>query len=90
LGDFPKAANYERFYKLGEKGPPIDIRDARYVVFRMPAAVVSAGGEGKTVADASNPSASVPYTNVPLKEGQATASPDEQQLVPPRYRDLIR
>jgi hypothetical protein len=90
LGDFPKAANYERFYKLGEKGPPIDIRDARYVVFRMPAAVVSPGGEGKTVADASSPLASVPYTNVPLKEGQATASPDEQQLVPPRYRDLIR
>ena len=89
LGDFPKAANYERFYKVGEKGPPIDIRDARYVVFRMPSAVVSAGGEGKTVADTSRPTASTPYTNVPLKEEGQPASPDEQQLIPPRYRDLI-
>ncbi len=90
LGDFPKAANYERFYKMGEKGQPIDIRDARYVVFRVPTAVVAAGGEGKTVADNSRPSAATPYTNAPLKEERLTASPDEQQLVPPRYRDLIR
>lgn len=89
LGEFPKAANYERFYKLGEKGEPIDIRDARYVVFRMPTAVVSAGGEGRTVADSSRPSATTPYTNVPLKEERLPASPDEEQLVPPRYRDLI-
>ena len=90
LGEFPKAANYERFYKLGEKGEPIDIRDARYVVFRMPTAVIAAGGEGRTVADNSRPSAATPYTNVPLKEERLPASPDEQQLVPPRYRDLIR
>lgn len=89
LGEFPKAANYERFYKLGEKGEPIGIRDARYVVFRMPTAVVSAGGEGRTVADSSRPSAATPYTNEPLKEERLPASPDEQQLVPPRYRDLI-
>lgn len=90
LGDFPKAANYERFYKLGEKGPPIDLRDARYVVFRMPTAVVAGGGEGKTVADDTRLSASTAYTNVPLKEERLPASPDEEQLVPPRYRDLIR
>ena len=90
LGEFPKAANYERFYKLGEKGEPIDIRDARYVVFRMPTAVAAAGGEGRTVADNSRPSAATPYTNVPLKEERLPVSPDEQQLVPPRYRDLIR
>lgn len=89
LGDFPKAANYERFYKMGEKGPPIEIRDARYVVFRMPSAVVSAGGEGKMVADTSRPTASTPFTNVPLKQEGQPASPDEQQLIPPRYRDLI-
>jgi hypothetical protein len=89
LGDLPKAANYERFYKLGEKGPPIDIRDARYVVFRLPTAPVAAGGEGRIVADNGHPSASTAYTNAPLKEQRLPVSPDEQQLVPPRYRDLI-
>ena len=88
LGDFPKAANYERFYKLGEKGPAVEIRDARYVVFRLPTAAAAAG-EGKIVADASRPTASTAYTNAPLKEQRLPVSPDEQQLVPPRYRDLI-
>lgn len=89
LGDFPKAANYERFYKLGEKGPPVDIRDARYVVFRLPTAATSAGSEGRIVADSGRPIASTAYTNAPLKEQRLPVSPDEQQLVPPRYRDLI-
>jgi hypothetical protein len=31
-----------------------------------------------------------PYTNAPLKAERLPASPDEQQLVPPRYRELIR
>jgi hypothetical protein len=89
LGDLPRAANYERFYKLGEKGPAIDIRDARYVVFRLPTTPVTAGGEGRIVADNGRPSASTAYTNAPLKEQRLPVSPDEQQLVPPRYRDLI-
>jgi hypothetical protein len=92
LGDFPKAANYDRFYKLGDKGPPIDIKDARYVTFRLPTSVVAAGGDsaGRMVQDAESPAAKTPYTNAPLKEQRVAASPDEQQLLPPRYRDLIR
>lgn len=90
LGDFPKAVAYERFYKLGEKGPPIDLKDARYVTFRLPPAVVSGNGEGRLVHDSGAPAASTPYTNAPLKETRLVASPDEEQLVPPRYRDLIR
>jgi hypothetical protein len=91
LGDFPKAANYERYYRLGDKGPPIDIKDARYVTFRLPTSTV-AGGEatGKVVHDAGSPAAKTPYTNAPLKEQRIAASPDEEQLLPPRYRDLIR
>jgi hypothetical protein len=89
LGEMPKAVAYERFYKLGEKGPPIDIRDARYVTFRLPSEVIAKGGEGKTVADNARPQATTPYTNAPLKEQRLAVSPDEQQLVPPRYRDLI-
>ena len=88
LGEFPKAVSYERFYKLGEKGPPIDIRDARYVTFRLPTEVSNAG-VGKTVADNQRPTATTAYTNAPLKEQRVAVSPDEQQLVPPRYRDLI-
>lgn len=88
LGEFPKAVGYERFYKPGEKGPPIDIRDARYVTFRLPSEVVS-GAAGKTVTDNTRPTATTPYTNAPLKEQRVAVSPDEQQLVPPRYRDLI-
>ena len=48
LGEFPVAENFQRFYKPGE-GAPIEIRDARYVVFRLPTEVVSASG-GKIVA----------------------------------------
>jgi hypothetical protein len=90
LGEIPKAVNYERFYNVGEKGPPIDIRDARYVTFRLPTDVVSGNGEGKTVRDTAHPTATTPYTNAPLKEQRLPVSPDEQQLVPPRYRDLIQ
>ncbi len=91
LGQFPKAANYERYYRLGDKGAPIDLKDARYVTFRLPTSIV-AGGEasGKTVQDAGSPTAKTPYTNAPLKEERVAASPDEEQLLPPRYRDLIR
>jgi uncharacterized membrane protein YgcG len=90
LGDFPKPASYERFYKLGEKGPPIDIKDARYVTFRLPTSVVTTGNDGRLVHDAGAPSATTPYTNAPLKEQRLTTTPDEEQLLPPRYRDLIR
>lgn len=87
LGEFPVAENFQRFYKPGE-GPPIEIRDARYVVFRLPTEVVSASG-GKIVPDTSRPTASVPYANVPLKAERLDATPQERQLVPPRYRDSI-
>ncbi len=88
LGEFPVAENFQRFYKPGE-GPAIQIRDARYVVFRLPTEVVSASG-GKLVADSNRPLASVPYANVPLKQERLDTAPEERQLVPPRYRDLIR
>jgi hypothetical protein len=87
LGEFPVAENFQRFYKPGE-GAPIEIRDARYVVFRLPTEVVSASG-GKIVLDTNRPTASVPYANVPLKAERLDATPQERQLVPPRYRDLI-
>ncbi len=87
LGEFPVAENFPRFYKPGE-GPTIEIRDARYVLFRLPTEVVSANG-GKLVADTNRPTASVPYANVPLKAERLDATPQERQLVPPRYRDLI-
>jgi hypothetical protein len=90
LGEMPKAANYERFYKPGEQGPPVAIRDARYVTFRLPTEVVSAGDEGRTVRDGGHPTAAAPYTNAPLKDQRLAVSPDERQLVPPRYRELIR
>jgi hypothetical protein len=41
------------------------------------------------VADAEHPGASVGYTNAPLKQERLADTPDERQLVPPRYRDLI-
>jgi hypothetical protein len=87
LGEFPVAENFPRFYKPGQ-GPPIEIRDARYVLFRLPTEVVSATG-GKIVPDTNRPTASVPYVNVPLKTERLDATPQERQLVPPRYRDLI-
>jgi hypothetical protein len=89
LGEMPKAGNYERFYKAGE-GPPLEIHDARYVTFRLPSTVVGNAEAGRTVADAEHPAASVGYTNAPLKQERLGDTPDERQLVPPRYRDLIR
>jgi uncharacterized membrane protein YgcG len=89
LGEFPEARNYQRFYQLGERGPRINVRDARYVTFQLPTAVESAG-TGPMIADNTRPQATTPYTNAPLKEERLPALPDEQQLVPPRYRDLIR
>jgi hypothetical protein len=89
LGEFPKPGNFERFYKAGEHGPPLDIKNARYVLFRIPPAAL-AGGGGKSVTDNERVSATVPYANLPLKEERIAADPDEHQLVPPRYRDLLR
>lgn len=88
LGETPAARNYQRFLKPGEKGDSIDIRDARYVMFRLPNAIPSAGS-GKTVLDTERPTASTPYANVPLAPTSDDAPPDERQLVPPRYRELI-
>jgi uncharacterized membrane protein YgcG len=88
LGEMPKAGNYERFYKAGE-GPPLEIHDARYVTFRLPSTAIGNAGAGRTVADAEHPGASVGYTNAPLKQERLADTPDERQLVPPRYRDLI-
>jgi uncharacterized membrane protein YgcG len=90
LGEIPKAVAFERYYNAGDKGPPIAIRDARYVTFRLPTDVVSGNGEGKAVRDTAHPNAAAPYTNAPLKEQRLAVSPDEEQLVPPRYRDLIQ
>ncbi|HUY26113.1 MAG TPA: hypothetical protein VMV27_01725 [Candidatus Binataceae bacterium] len=88
LGETPAAANYQRYLKPGEKGAALDIHDARYVMFRLPnAAVIGAGG--KTVIDSNRPTASTAYVNAPLKETTDQSAPDERQLVPPRYRDLI-
>jgi len=89
LGQFPQPANFERFYKAGEHGPPLDIKNARYVLFRIPPAAQS-GGRGKSVIDNQRTSATVPYQNLPLKDERIAAEPDERQLVPPRYRDLLR
>jgi hypothetical protein len=88
LGEFPKPGNYERFYKLGEGGPPINVRDARYVTFQLPTEIESAGA-GAIVPDNTRPQAATPYTNAPLKQERLPVSPDERQLVPPRYRELI-
>jgi hypothetical protein len=89
LGQFPAPVRYERFYKPGEHGPPIEIKDARYVVFRLPSGATPAGA-GKAVLDTGRPEASTPYSNAPLTAERLEASPDERQLVPPRYRDLIQ
>jgi uncharacterized membrane protein YgcG len=89
LGEFPKPGNYQRFYKLGERGPAINIRDARYVTFQLPTEIESAGA-GVIVPDNTRSQAATPYTNSPLKPERLPVSPDEQQLVPPRYRELLR
>lgn len=87
LGQFPAAEKFQRF-RLGSSGPPIEIRDARYVLFRLPTEIASGSG-GKLVADTNRPLASTPYANVPLKAERLDVAPQERQLVPPRYRDLI-
>ncbi|MGO9450284.1 MAG: hypothetical protein ACLQDV_04420 [Candidatus Binataceae bacterium] len=88
LGEFPTPTKTQRFLKPGEKGDALNIHDARYVMFRLPnAAVVGSGGT--TVLDPNRTKSSTPYTNAPLKETSNDAPPDERQLVPPRYRDLI-
>jgi hypothetical protein len=89
LGEIPAAANYQKYLKPGEKGSTVDIRDARYVMFRLPGAPSSADG-GKTVLDAERPRAATAYVNAPLAPSNDNAPPDERQLVPPRYRDMIR
>jgi hypothetical protein len=88
LGEFPKSGNYQKFYRLGERGPTINVRDARYVTFQLPTEMESAT-TGVIVPDSTRPQASTPYTNSPLKHERLSVSPDEQQLVPPRYRELI-
>jgi hypothetical protein len=89
LGEFPKPGNYQRYYKLGERGSTISVRDARYVTFQLPTEI-EAAGMGAMVLDRTRPQAATPYTNAPLKQERLPVSPDEQQLVPPRYRELIR
>jgi len=89
LGQFPSPGRYERFYKPGEKGEPLEIKDARYVLFRIPPAS-TLDTSGKIVMDSDRPTASTPYTNSPLKDERSSATPDERQLIPPRYRDLLR
>jgi hypothetical protein len=90
LGDAPTATGVkaQRYLKPGESGAGLDIRDARYVTFKIPSAPI-AGSSGRAVLDANRPTASTPYTNAPLAATKDNVSPDEQQLVPPRYRDLI-
>jgi hypothetical protein len=91
LGEFPASVAYQRFYQPGEHGPPIAIHDARYVLFRLPEAIMAAPNGGKLMLDANTPHATTPYVNVPLNESHPLeVAPNEQQLVPPRYRDLIR
>jgi hypothetical protein len=87
LGQFPAAEKFQRF-SLGKTGAPIEIRDARYVLFRLPTEVATGDG-GKLVADTNRPVASAPYADVPLKAERLDLAPQERQLVPPRYRDLI-
>jgi hypothetical protein len=88
LGDMPKSETFARFYAAGA-GPKLQLHDARYTTFRIPTTVTSNNSGGALVADNGQPRASAPYTNVPLKQERVTDTPDQQQLVPPRYRDLI-
>jgi hypothetical protein len=89
LGEMPTSTNAQRFLKPGEKGAALDIKDARYVMFRLPGAP-SSGSDGKTVLDTDRPRATTAYVNAPLAPTSDDAPPDERQLVPPRYRDMIR
>ena len=88
LGEMPTSTNAQRFLKPGEKGATVDIKDARYVMFRLPGAP-SSGNGGKTVLDTDRPTATTGYVNAPLAPTSDDAPPDERQLVPPRYRDMI-
>lgn len=88
LGEMPTSTNAQRFLKPGETGATLDIKDARYVVFRLPGAA-SSGGGGTTVLDRDRPTATTAYVNAPLAPTSDDAPPDERQLVPPRYRDMI-
>jgi hypothetical protein len=88
LGEMPTSTNAQRFLKPGEKGSAVDIKDARYVMFRIPGAP-SSGDGGKTVLDKDRPKATTAYVNAPLAPTSDDAPPDERQLVPPRYRDMI-
>jgi uncharacterized membrane protein YgcG len=92
LGEFPAPVAYQRFYQPGEHGPKLAISDARYVLFRLPEAIAASSAKGgKLMLDTSGPRATTPYVNVPLNESRPLeVAPNEQQLVPPRYRDLIR
>jgi hypothetical protein len=87
LGEFPAPAKFQRYLKPGEKGE-LNIQDARYVMFRLPSAT-PVGAGGVSVEDKGRPKAATPYVNAPLKETGANAPPDERQMIPPRYRDLI-
>jgi len=88
LGEFPTPTKTQRFLKPGEKGDALNIHDARYVMFRIPSAI-PVGSGGTTVIDPNRTKSATPYVNAPLKETSNDAPPDERQLVPPRYRDLI-
>jgi len=57
-------------------------------MFRLPGATVS-NGSGKTVLDTERHKARTAYVNAPLPPSSDNAPPDERQLVPPRYRDMI-
>jgi hypothetical protein len=88
LGEMPTSTNAQRFLKPGEKGSTLDIKDARYVMFRLPG-VPTSGKGGRTVLDTDQPKATTAYVNAPLAPSSDDAPPDERQLVPPRYRDMI-
>jgi hypothetical protein len=87
LGEFPAPAKFQRYLKPGEKGE-LNIQDARYVMFRLPSATPIGAG-GTSVIEKGRPRAATPYVNAPLKETGANAPPDERQMIPPRYRELI-
>jgi hypothetical protein len=89
LGETPASRAYARFYKPGEHGPALGIKDARYVTVSIPPAAEPAAG-GKIIAGGAPSKAATPYANLPLPTGAVPANPQEQQLVPPRYRDLLR
>jgi hypothetical protein len=86
LGEFPTPTKTQRFSTGGSDA--LSIHDARYVMFRLPNAI-PVGSGGTTVIDPNRTKATTPYVNAPLKETSSDAPPDERQLVPPRYRDLI-